>query len=122
MLAPPNTCVSESWNGSRNSSMIAPHNSSMSASAPIIAQQHRELVAAEPGDCVARPNQPPQPAAEIADQLVAGEMPKRVVDLLEMIEVDQQQRHWRARPGTVSNAACSRSASNARLGRPVRAS
>ena len=35
----------------------------------------------------------PEPRAnEVADQLVAGEMAERVVDLLESIEIDQQQR------------------------------
>ena len=55
-------------------------------------EQHGELVAAEPGGGVARGEPLGQPARAHAQQLVARGMAQRVVDLLEVVEVDEQDR------------------------------
>ena len=55
-------------------------------------EHDRELVAAEPRERVARPQRLLQARADLAQHLVAGVMPERVVELLEAVEVDQQQR------------------------------
>nr|WP_254185397.1 hypothetical protein [Nocardioides panacis] len=57
----------------------------------VLAQQH-ELVAVQPGQGVARPQQPGQPTTHPAQQLVAHLVAVRVVDLLEAVEVDEQDR------------------------------
>ena len=51
-----------------------------------------ELVAAEPRQRVARAQRLLQARAELAQHLVAGVVAERVVELLEAVEVDQQQR------------------------------
>ena len=56
------------------------------------AQQHGELVAAEPGERVAAAQRAAQPGGDLAQQPVAVVVAERVVDLLEPVEVDQQQR------------------------------
>ena len=66
-----------------------------------------ELVAAEARERVVVAHGAAEPRADLAQHLVAGVMAERVVELLEAVEVDQQQRerlHARA-----SIAACSRS-------------
>ena len=55
-------------------------------------EHDRELVAAEPRQRVARPQRLLQARADLAQHLVAGVMAERVVELLEAVEVDQQQR------------------------------
>ena len=57
-----------------------------------VGQQDGELVAAEPGQHVARPQRGAQPRADLAEQVVAGVVAEAVVDLLEPVEVEQQQR------------------------------
>src|SRR5262249_59614577 len=52
----------------------------------------RELVAAEARERVARSQHLRQARADLAQHLVAGVMAERVVELLEAVEVDQQQR------------------------------
>ena len=52
----------------------------------------RELVAAQPGHRVAAPQHLAQARPHLAQQQVAGVVAERVVDLLEAVEVDQQQR------------------------------
>ncbi len=49
---------------------------------------HREFVAAEPRHQVAAAQRVRQPQRHVADQLVADRMAERVVDVLEMVEVD----------------------------------
>ena len=56
------------------------------------AQQHGELVAAEPGERVAAAHDALQARGDLLQQAVARVVPERVVDLLEAVEVDQQQR------------------------------
>ena len=57
-----------------------------------VAQEHDELVAAEPRDVVLRAHDLAQARCDRAQQAIAGRMAERVVDLLELIEVDEQQR------------------------------
>ena len=53
---------------------------------------HRELVAAEPRHQVVAAQRVRQPQRDVADQLVADRMAERVVDVLEMVEVDIEHR------------------------------
>ena len=58
-----------------------------------------EFVAAEPPDQILRPHQARQPRGDVADQFVADRMTERVVDVLEMIEIDIEdggRRHRRS--------------------------
>ena len=55
------------------------------------ARQHdRELVAAQPGDDVLRAHGMPQPAGDGDEQRVADGVAERVVDDLEVVDVDEQ--------------------------------
>ena len=54
--------------------------------------EHHELVAAEPRHEILGPQHLAQPFGHRAQQLVAAGMAERVVDLLELVEVDEQQR------------------------------
>ena len=53
--------------------------------------EHDEFVAAEPRHEILRAQHFAQPVGDRAQQLVAAGMTQRVVDLLELIEVDKQQ-------------------------------
>ena len=56
--------------------------------------EHHEFVAAEARDEILRPQHRAQTVGDRAQQLVAAGMAQRVVDLLELVEVDEQQgRH-----------------------------
>ena len=57
-----------------------------------VGQQHGELVATEPGDDVGVAHGPAQDAADRDEELVAGVVAEAVVDLLEVVEVEQQDR------------------------------
>ena len=84
-----------------------------------VLDQHAELVAAQAGDDVAGAHRRAQPRADAAQQLVADVVAERVVELLELVEVDHRaartaaRRRRRPRPRRV-NAR--------RLARPVRSS
>jgi hypothetical protein len=54
--------------------------------------EHHEFVAAEARHEILRPQHVAQPVGDRAQQLVAAGMAERVVDLLELVEVDEQQR------------------------------
>ena len=54
--------------------------------------EHDEFVAAEAGDKILGPQHFAQAVGDRAQQLVAAGMAERVVDLLELVEVDEQQR------------------------------
>ena len=56
-------------------------------------QQDRELVAAQPGDGVGRAQRPLQARPDFGQQQIAELMAERVVDVLEAVEVEQQDRH-----------------------------
>ena len=53
--------------------------------------EHHELVAAEPTDGIAVAQHRGQPHRDRLEQLVAGTVPERVVDVLEPVEVDEQR-------------------------------
>jgi hypothetical protein len=55
-------------------------------------QQDRELVAADAGDQLGAGDSGLQAGADLAQQPVTGLVAERVVELLEVVEVDQQQR------------------------------
>ena len=57
-----------------------------------LGQQHGELVAAEPGDGVDLAQRAAQPLADLNQELVAVVVAEGVVDLLEPVQVEQQQR------------------------------
>ena len=57
-----------------------------------IRQQTGEFLAAEPAEQIARPYRRRNQVAERLEHAIAGLMPGRVVDLLEAIEIEQQQR------------------------------
>ena len=59
----------------------------------VVGEQHGELVAAEPGDGVAARGGRSQPPAELHEQAVAVVVAERVVDLLELVEVHDEQGH-----------------------------
>ena len=61
-------------------------------------EEEGELVAAEPGDGVHRPQEPDETVGEHGEQPVTGAVPERVVDLLEGVDVEEQQRDGGARP------------------------
>ncbi len=58
--------------------------------------EHDKLVTAEAGDEVLRAQHFAQPIGDHAQQLIAAWMTKRIVDLLELIEIDEQQRRQRS--------------------------
>ena len=60
-------------------------------------QQHRELVAAEPRDRVAGAHHGGEPVGQLDQQLVPEVVPERVVDLLELVQVQHQDDRLRAR-------------------------
>ena len=54
--------------------------------------EHRELVAAEAGDHVLRAQHGAQARADRAQQLVAGVVAERVVEHLQVVDVEEEQR------------------------------
>ena len=87
-------------------------------------EDHRELVAAEPRDrCRCRAAGCGRSSPARGDQLVADRVAERVVDVLEVVEVDRQHRATASRSGP--RRASSRSSScskRRRLNMPVSAS
>src|SRR5438067_2050875 len=61
-------------------------------------KQRRELIAAQSCDRIAGTEATPQAAARLDQHLIAGSMPQGIVDLLEPIEVEEQDRHGCAAP------------------------
>jgi hypothetical protein len=57
-----------------------------------VVQQHREFVSAQTGQYVARTHAALQPPRDARDKPVAGEMTETVVDLLEPIEIEEEER------------------------------
>ena len=100
---------------------------------PAAATRRRDADASSPGSSTTANSSPPsrasvspglqrllQPRADLAQHLVPGVMAERVVELLEAVEVDQQQRDLaRRRPRSTLSSAPSRCR---RLPSPVRSS
>ena len=63
------------------------------AGAADVGADHDELVAAEPRDRVGRPDRLGQPSREGEQHLVAGGVAGRVVDQLEAVEIEHEDRH-----------------------------
>ena len=80
-------------------------------------QEDRELVAAEAGDRVAGAQRVAQPLGDDDQQLVAGGVPERVVDDLELVEVDEEHGG-----GAGPSASASFSLKARGSGRPVSSS
>ncbi len=57
-----------------------------------VVEQHEELVAAVAGEHPPRLLDAPEPGGDPAQQPVARHVPERVVDELEVVEIDEQQR------------------------------
>ncbi len=72
-------------------------------------QHHTELVAAEADEQVGVSQRSLQAGAELTQELIAGGMAERVVDLLEAVEVDVQERHGALADLRVSQKTDSRS-------------
>ena len=68
-------------------------------------QQHGELVAAEAGDPVPLAQSGEDPRAELREHAVAGVVAERVVELLEVVEVDDEQRERLVRGARVVDRA-----------------
>ena len=82
--------------------------------------QDGELVAAEPGDRVGRAQRAAQARRDVAQHASPAAWPKRVVDELEAVEVDEQHGDAAAGAAPARRSACSRRSRNsARLGSPV---
>lgn len=63
-----------------------------------VGQEDQELVAALARDHVHLPDRRPQPRSDRLQQLVPGRMPEAVVDELEVVQIDEQNRRTMARP------------------------
>ena len=63
-----------------------------------VLEEQRELVTAQAGDGVALPDAVLQPLGDVDQHRVAGGVPEAVVDRLEAVEVDEQQRDAGAAP------------------------
>ena len=64
-----------------------------------LGQQQRELLAADAEDAVGRSHAPPQERADVAQRIVAGHVPARVVELLEVVDVGQDEGEARRARG-----------------------
>ena len=64
-----------------------------------ILEQDDELIAAQPGQGIGRAQQGTQSCGDAAQQTVAELMSQGVVDVLEVVEVDEQQRQLLLFPG-----------------------
>ena len=81
-----------------------------------------EFVAAEPRYQVFDPRQGVQPFPNRAEQEIAAVVAERVVDLLEVIDIDEMHGDHAAAGRSTASAASSRSIRRARLARPVNGS
>lgn len=90
MLAEMNACSCPSANGARRLSMICCAISSTRSVWPSRRQDHREFVAAEPRHGVGLAHAGADAARRLHQQDVALVVAERVVDLLEVVEVDEQ--------------------------------
>ena len=70
-----------------------------------VGHEHGELVAAQAGDHLAVAQALAQRVGDLADQLVAGAVAERVVDVLEQVDVDQHRGAARAVAGDVVDVA-----------------
>ena len=85
-------------------------------------QQERKLVTPEPSEGVAGANHRGEPPCDFLEQLIAGVVAERVVDLLELVEVDEQDGERVAVREERTSDWTSRSRKRARFASPVRLS
>ena len=78
-----------------------------------------ELVAAEPRHGVAGPDRLLDLRGGVSQQVVTGAVTQRVVDHLEVIDVEEHHGQLRAAASRPASPWISRSVSSARFGRPV---
>ncbi len=95
-LAVRKRCSPSSTTGGRSESARRSQIRSACASSTTSRQQDRELVAAEAGHQVALAQNARQPLRDLGEQPVAGRVPERVVDDLEVVEVDERDRNLTA--------------------------
>ena len=67
-----------------------------------IGHDDRELVPAEPGDGVLRADRTQQTLRDVLQQFVSHDMAQRIVDDLETVDVDVQERHRLRRASRMS--------------------
>ena len=117
------SCIPPSVNGwSRASSRRSAISSGAGGRARAVGDHH-ELVAAEAPERVGLAHDRRQPRCDRAQQLVAGAVAERVVDRLEVVEIDEQRGDRGSGCGARASSICStRSRISVRLGRPVSAS
>ena len=98
MLAERRHSWPRSENGSDSTSSSRWAKSLRSAFARHVLGEHDELVAAEPRRGVGGTNGVHDPLRHDLEHLVAGEVPERVVDVLEAVEIDEEHRDHVAVP------------------------
>ena len=81
-----------------------------------------EFVAAEPRQHVAGAQRISAAARDLAQQRIAGSVTERVVDVLEAVEIEHQDRERRRGPASNALSSSSRARKKARFGSPVRMS
>jgi hypothetical protein len=87
-----------------------------------ILEHDHELVTAETGDGIAVPNAAGQALGDLLQQQITHGVTERVVERLEVVEVDEQQCTLPPRRALAAMATRRRSCSRRRFGRPVRGS
>ena len=92
MLAPITTCESGSATGTASSATMRAATSAASAFVAQVLEEHRKLVAAHAGHGVDAAHALLEPDGDGGQRLVAGGVAAAVVDGLEVVEVDEQQR------------------------------
>ena len=83
--------------------------------------QDGEFIAAEAGDEIFRPDRLAQPLRHALQELVADQMSQRIVDALELVDVDIEDREFGAPRSASSNSSAWRW-NSVRFGRLVSAS
>ena len=122
MLAEVNTSRPPIENGALSASWIRKAMALACASSLEPVQENRELVAAEPGQRVALAQARLEPARRRDQQLVADQVAEAVVDDLEAIEIEVEDREASCRRAASLNSSSRRpspSTNTARLHRPV---
>jgi len=87
-----------------------------------VRQQHDELIPADSRDRVAGAEFLSQPPRQSPQHLIARRMPQPVIDRLEAVEIDEQQRQPTEWPAAPANAFSRRWSNRRRFGSPVRTS
>ena len=88
-------------------------------------EHHDELIAADPRQLAAGAGvgeRAAEPLGHLAEERIAGLVAQGIVDALELVEIDEQQRHRRWRSSASRSDADRYSPIHSRFGSPVRAS